>query len=114
VIADYLTLCLISIGGIVAVSSNLMGCASKSHCFVASRSSARIGLSHWPEKALVTAAIYDPSAELADMCHCTVHGPDKLDFRRTSERDHVHPCAHMCSHALGTWQSSSEAAKIRN
>jgi hypothetical protein len=65
-----------STAGFVAVKSNV-GCASKSHCFVASRSSARICLSRRPEKARVTADICDHSEELAEMWQVTVHGPQQ-------------------------------------
>ncbi len=87
-------------GGFVAVWSDGTGCASKSHSFVASRSSARICLSRRPEKARVIADICDHSEELADMWHwhCTVHGPDTLDYSRTSKQDHVRAHACMCAH----------------
>ncbi len=85
--------------------------------FVAGRSSARAlscnCLSRRPEKARVTADICDHSEELADMWHGTLHGPDTMDFSRTSKQDHVRACARMCAYALGTWQPSSETAKIR-
>ncbi len=46
----------------------------------------------------MTADICDHSENLADMCHGTVHGPDTLDFSRTSKQDHVRAHACVCAH----------------
>ncbi len=46
----------------------------------------------------MTVDIYDHLEELADMRHVTVHGPDTLDFSRTSQQDHVRACEHMYAH----------------
>ncbi len=46
----------------------------------------------------MTADICDHSEELADMWHGTEHGPDTLDFSRTSKQDHVRAHARMCVH----------------
>ncbi len=46
----------------------------------------------------MTADICNHSENLADMCHGTVHGPDTLDFSRTSKQDHVRSHACMCAH----------------
>ncbi len=46
----------------------------------------------------MTANICNDSEELADMWHGTVHGPDTLDFSRTSKQDHVLACARMYAH----------------
>ncbi len=46
----------------------------------------------------MTADICDHSEELADIWHGTVHGPDTLDFSRTSKKDHVCTCARMYAH----------------
>ncbi len=46
----------------------------------------------------MTVDICDHSEGLADMWHGTEHGPDTLDFSRTSHQDHVRAHACMCAH----------------
>ncbi len=46
----------------------------------------------------MTADICDHSEEVADMWHGAVHGPDTLDFSRTSKQDHVRACARVYAH----------------
>jgi hypothetical protein len=60
----------------------------------------------------VTADICDHSEELADMCHGTVHGPDTLDFSRTSKQDHMR--AHVCMCALVRVRFGDVQVLLRN
>ncbi len=60
----------------------------------------------------MTADICDHLEELADMWHGTVHGPDTLDFSRTSKLDHVR--VHACMYAHVRARFGDMAVLLRN